>query len=602
MISELLLRWQEAHEAGQDITAEELCRDCPECTPAVALRIAALKAVYRVLGTGPADVTGHYPSGTVDDAVTSRAAAATEMPGVPGYKVLRELGRGGMGVVYEARQAGLDRVVALKMILAGAYADCDELARFRTEATAVGRLEHPNVLRVYQAGETNGRPFLALEFAGGGSLADRLAEGPLPIRQAAQWAEALAWALDHAHQRGIVHRDLKPANVLLSGDGVPKLADFGLARSLDATSGRTRTGEVLGTAAYMAPEQAAGRTREAGPAADVYALGAVLYEMLAGGPPFQGDTVLEVLLAVQREDPVPPSRLRSTVPRDLETICLTCLQKEPGARYPSAKALAEDLGAFLAGEAIRARPVSRRERLVKWVRRRPSAAVLTAVGGAALAGLVVGAWWYSALAVVVVAVLGVLAGGSWYGSRLRAALRRADEQQGRAERQVERLHLLLEMSRGLTVAADLDELLRLISETSTRLANAERASIFLVDWQKGELWSKVALGDRTGEIRVPLGSGLAGGVATTGQAQIIAQAYADPRFNREVDRRTGYRTRNLLTVPLKTAKQEVIGVLQLLNKRTGAFTDEDMELIAALADSAAAAVQRTPTAGKPLEG
>jgi putative methionine-R-sulfoxide reductase with GAF domain len=311
---------------------------------------------------------------------------------------------------------------------------------------------------------------------------------------------------------------------------------------------------------------------------------------------------METLAAVQRDEPTPPSRLRASVPRDLDTICLTCLEKEPAGRYARAGALADDLGAFLAGEVIRARPAGRRERLLRWARRRPSAAALAAVGGAALAGLAVGVWWYSALAVSAVAALSVLAAGSWYGSRLRAALRRAGQQQLRAERQVERLRLLLEMTRGLASAADLDELLRLISETSTRLVQAERATIFLVDRERRELWSKVALGAGTGEIRVPLGSGLAGGVAATGQAQIIAQAYADPRFNREVDRRTGFRTHNLLTVPLKTAKGEVIGVLQLLNKRTGEFTEEDLEMVTALAGSAAAAVQRTPPAGKPGVG
>jgi tetratricopeptide (TPR) repeat protein len=293
-------------------------------------------------------------------------------PSVPGYAILEVLGRGGMGVVYKALQASLNRLVALKMIRSGPLADLEELARFRQEAEAVARLQHPNVVQIYEVGEHGGHPFLALEFVEGGSLAARLAGTPQPARQAAELVETLARAIHDAHGRGIVHRDLKPANVLLTRDGTPKISDFGLAKRLDVEAGRTPSGAVLGTPSYMAPEQARGKSREVGPLADVYALGAVLYELLTGRPPFRGETAADTLLQVLSEEPVSPSRLQPKVPRDLETICLKCLQKDPRRRYASALDLAEDLRRFQAREPIRGRPVGPGERALKWVRRHPA--------------------------------------------------------------------------------------------------------------------------------------------------------------------------------------------------------------------------------------
>ncbi len=281
---------------------------------------------------------------------------ATEAVTVPGYEVLGELGRGGMGVVYKARQVGLNRTVALKMILVAECAGGQDRARFKAEGEAVARLQHPNVVQIHEVGEHDDRPFFSMEFVDGGSLAHKARGGPLPPRAAAGLVETLARAMHAAHEYGVVHRDLKPANVLLSADGTPKIADFGLAKRLDVDAGQTRTGSVLGTPSYMAPEQADGRTKEVGPAADVYALGAILYELLTGRPPFKGETAMHTLFQVLSVEPVPPARLRTGVPADLNVICLKCLEKNPRDRYASAAALAEDLRRFLNGEVIAARP------------------------------------------------------------------------------------------------------------------------------------------------------------------------------------------------------------------------------------------------------
>jgi serine/threonine-protein kinase len=307
----------------------------------------------------------------------SRALPAT--PRLTGYEILGLLGRGGMGVVYKARQLALNRLVALKMILAGLQEDPHGIARFRIEAEAVARLQHPNIVQIYEVGEQEGRPYVALELVDGVSLEDQVADAPLPAHQAAQLVETLARAMHAAHQRNIVHRDLKPANVLLTADGVPKITDFGLAKRLDVPKGQTRSGVIVGTPSYMPPEQAAGKTGEIGPAADVYALGAILYEVLTGRPPFMAETPLDTVLQVLHDDPVAPTRLQSKVPRDLETICLKCLEKERRGRYASAEDLAEDLARFQRGEPIRARPASIWERGSKWAKRRPAVAALTAL-------------------------------------------------------------------------------------------------------------------------------------------------------------------------------------------------------------------------------
>ncbi len=327
------------------------------------------------------------------------------------YVILEEAGRGGMGVVYKARHETLGRVVALKL-MAGPAGDLTARARFQAEARAVATLEHPNIVRLLEAGEQPGAgPFLALEYVAGGSLARRIAGQPQAPLQAAAWAEALARAAHHAHEAGIVHRDVKPSNVLLDADGTPRLCDFGIARLAGACR-QTRTGHAAGTAEYMAPEQA-DTSVEPGPAADVYSLGAVLYACLTGRPPFQGSTPAETLALVLGQEPVPPSRLSPSVPRDLETVCLKCLEKRPEKRYASAAALADDLRRFLDGRPITARPAGWAERVWKAARRHPLAAALLIVV-ACVAGLAV-------------------AGVAYHNSRLREEVEATRRQRERAD-------------------------------------------------------------------------------------------------------------------------------------------------------------------------
>jgi len=310
-------------------------------------------------------------------------------PEVEGYEILEEVGRGGMGVVYRARQRGLNRIVALKMILAGPHASPEQLARFRGEAEAAAQLQHANIVQVYGVGDQNGLPYFTLEFVDGVPLSKQMRSMPQVPKKASAVIEKLARAMDYAHQQGIVHRDLKPANILLSNDGIPKIADFGLAKQMDGDSTTTKTGTILGTHNYMAPEQGRG-DKDVGPPADVYALGSILYEMLTGRPPFLAAKAVDTVMRLMTQEPVPPSRLAENVPRDLETICLKCLQKEPHKRYVSAVALAEDLRRFQAGEPIQARPVGILERSWRWCCRTPRVAIPSAVAGLLAVTLLIG--------------------------------------------------------------------------------------------------------------------------------------------------------------------------------------------------------------------
>ncbi len=325
-----------------------------------------------------------------------------EYPEIPGYEILGICGHGGMGVVYRARQLGAKRLVALKMIRAIDHASPTDRLRFQIETEAVARLQHPNIVQLYEVGDVRGQPFFSLEFCDGGTLTEQLKKQRPTPRESAQLIETLARAMHYAHLRGVVHRDLKPGNVLLAACGfahdgsakpqaaerVPKITDFGLAKRIDSEARDvSQSGAIMGTASYMAPEQAAGKARDTGPAADVYALGALLYECLTGRPPFEGAQHV-VLVKVQSDEPEPPSR-RAQVHADLETICLKCLSKEPARRYASAEELADDLRRFQAGEPIRARPVGAVERAVKWARRRPVLAALLGVVLLALVSLAV---------------------------------------------------------------------------------------------------------------------------------------------------------------------------------------------------------------------
>ncbi len=325
-----------------------------------------------LLSDGPARTATEPPTRLAEPG----RPAPPRRPEIPGYTIISELGHGAMGVVYKARQTSLGRIVALKMILAGAHARPEMIARFRSEATAIARLQHPNIVQVYEVGEHDGLHFLTLEFVNGPTLDKVLAGAPQPSRPAAELVETLARAVAAAHQRGIVHRDLKPGNVLLSRPqadasttgrhdspaqdlyGIAKITDFGLAKQLDDESGgsdQTRTGVIVGTPSYMAPEQARGEKNEIGPAADIYALGVILYEMLAGRPPFRASTALETMRQVVSEETLAPSQYQRYVPRDLETIALKCLQKDPRKRYPTALALADDLQRYITGQPIQAR-------------------------------------------------------------------------------------------------------------------------------------------------------------------------------------------------------------------------------------------------------
>ncbi len=295
------------------------------------------------------------------------------------YELLDEIARGGVGVVYRARQHGLGRIVAVKVLVAGEFASTETRRRFRVEAEAAARLQHPGIVSIHEVGETDGLAWFSMEYVSGGTLADLVQEHPLDSRAAAQHVHAIAEAVQHAHEQGVLHRDLKPSNILLDRASRPRITDFGLARRCDTTQTLTRTGVILGSPGYMAPEQAFGEDALIGPATDVYGLGALLYHLLTGRPPFQAPTCDAVLLQLREREPLPPRRLNPEVPRDLETICLRCLHKVPAKRYPTALEVADDLARALEGKPIRARPISPLEKTYRWCRRRPAtAALLTA--------------------------------------------------------------------------------------------------------------------------------------------------------------------------------------------------------------------------------
>jgi WD40 repeat protein/tRNA A-37 threonylcarbamoyl transferase component Bud32 len=338
---------------------------------------------------------------TLDPLLEERLATVSELPG---YEILGELGRGGMGVVYKARDRKLNRLVAVKMILAGPHAGADERARFQTEARALAAVHHPNIVQIYEVGEHHDLAYLALEYLPGGSLAQRIARAPLPARAAAELVEVLARAMHCAHQAGIIHRDLKPGNILFAEDDTPRITDFGLAKPLGDSSADpaapTQVGLFMGTPSYMAPEQLQEVPVAVGPLADIYALGAILYETLTAQPPFRAVASVVMFYQVMYQDPPRPANLVPHVPADLETIALKCLNKEPEKRYATAGELADDLGRFLRNEPIRARPISSAERAWKWARRRPAVAGLLAavvlVGMLGMSGII---WqWRGAVA------------------------------------------------------------------------------------------------------------------------------------------------------------------------------------------------------------
>jgi serine/threonine protein kinase len=375
-------QYENALHEGWDDTPEQWLLD--QFPDNLRKQLADLHWLYRV-------------SQPVDEILSEMGSTSSiSNPTIPGYEILGKLGFGGMGIVYKARQIQLNRVVALKVLLDGDHATEEKLARFRSEALAAARLKHENIVTIHEVGEHDGRPYLVLEYVESGSLKQHLDGTPQPARSSAQLVETIARAVHHAHEHNIVHRDLKPANILLVrrdgpaaialGNGnekerfEPKVADFGLAKHLDNSANPTLTGAIVGTPSYMAPEQASGRTQEVGPAVDVYALGAILYELLSGRAPFKAETMLETIQQVQNDDPLPLRSQVRKVPRELEIICLKCLQKSPDKRYKNALALAEDLRRFADGQPILARPTGPWERGVKWVKRNRLASLLIGAG------------------------------------------------------------------------------------------------------------------------------------------------------------------------------------------------------------------------------
>ncbi|MBI3466530.1 MAG: protein kinase, partial [Planctomycetes bacterium] len=388
LLDEVVVAYLEAVESGETPDDQQWLARYPELTTELEEFLADQKKVKR--WTEPLrDVAKLLPT-----TVSEGTGRLGEMPASLGdYELLGEVARGGMGVVYRAWQVSLNRVVALKMILAGQLASPAELRRFHTEAEAAANLDHPNIMPIYEVGEYEGRPYFSMKLIEGGSLAEYLPRFGGDGQATAQLLAVVARAVHHAHQRGILHRDLKPANILLDAHGQPYVADFGLARRVQGDSGVTQSGAIVGTPSYMAPEQAAGR-KGLTTAADVYGLGAILYTILSGRPPFHAETPLATVRQVLEEEPPRPRMLNPRVERDLETICLKCLNKEPQRRYGSAEALAEDLERWLAGEPIQARRSTLWERAIKRARRSPAAAALVIVSTAAMLGLSTAGIWY----------------------------------------------------------------------------------------------------------------------------------------------------------------------------------------------------------------
>jgi serine/threonine protein kinase len=433
-VNEIITTYLEAVDAGQAPDRQEWLRRYPQFAAELEAFLADYERVDRMAeplrpaekGTGPicrngpeagtdaqrwsshqSDLSAFPPNeaATVDSGQPVPVGAGTTIRYFGDYELLEEIGRGGMGVVYKARQVSLNRVVALKMILAGQLASESDVRRFHTEAEAAAQLDHPGIVPIFEVGQHEGQHYFSMGYVEGQSLAVRVAAGPLPPREAAEVVQSVAEAVEYAHQKGVLHRDLKPANVLLDESrerraesseparigsarpggsplsalgSRPRITDFGLAKRMTAEAGPTTTGQILGTPSYMPPEQASGRLDEVGPASDVYGLGAVLYTLVTGRPPFQSANPLDTLRQVREAEPAAPRLLNAGIDRDLETIILKCLAKEPAGRYATARELSDDLARFLSGQTIRARPVGRSQRLWRWCRRNPVVAGLTA--------------------------------------------------------------------------------------------------------------------------------------------------------------------------------------------------------------------------------
>lgn len=420
-LQELIAQFLEAEARGEPIERADLLGSHPECEESLNQFFEQHDRMVSIAGddsatlppspssTNPSvssvdDPTLPPHSSTLDDRMEATIAPSSGVvsPTIDGpkvgdsvryfgdYELLEEIARGGMGVVFKARQTNLNRIVALKMILSGQFAGEDDVQRFHTEAEAAAQLDHPGIVPIFEIGEHAGQHYFSMGYIAGESLAPRVAGGPLQAREAAELVGKICEAMAYAHDRGVIHRDLKPANILIDSTGQPKVTDFGLAKRTEADSGLTGTGQILGTPSYMPPEQASGKIEEVGPLADVYSLGAILYSTLTGRPPFQSASPMDTLLQVLEKDPVPPKQLNPAIDEDLQTICLKCLEKQPERRYGSAQDLLDELNRYLAGEPIVARPIGRSERAWRWCKRKPALAGLFAVAASLLLVLSIG--------------------------------------------------------------------------------------------------------------------------------------------------------------------------------------------------------------------
>jgi len=375
-LADLIAELTDAQRLGQTADIESASRSHPELADELRDLWAAASIAEELARFPSLEETGDW-STWANGRLEPSDDPADPTRFVGKYEVLAELGRGGMGVVHLARQLDLNRVVAIKRLLRGTSSSPDDMARFRSEASAAARLSHPHIVAVHDVGIEGEMPFLVMQYVEGTTLAKKLADGPLPPRVAATLLEPICRAVEHAHNRGVLHRDLKPSNILIDTLGRPLVGDFGLAKRIDlGNEGPTITGAILGSPSYMAPEQASSRRSSVGPTADVYALGAILYQMLTGRPPFQAASALDTMLLLLEQDPIPPRVLNPKADPDLEMVALKCLQKRPENRYPTAEALALDLDAYLLGQPVSARSTRFRALAGRYLGETPHAALL----------------------------------------------------------------------------------------------------------------------------------------------------------------------------------------------------------------------------------